>query len=352
MDISFFLLQNATMQITLKNLNKTYDSQGTKIKAVDNISLEIPENKIFGIIGKSGAGKSSLVRLMSLLEAPDSGEIFYDEKRVDNLSKKELIEQRRSIGMIFQNFNLLSSRNAEKNIAYPLEICGVPKDKIKARVQEMLKLVGLEGRGKAAISTLSGGQKQRVAIARALSTNPTILFCDEATSALDPQTTHSILNLIREIQKKMNLTVVMITHQMEVVRDACEMVAVVDSGKIVEQGTVEQLFSNPKSEVTKEFLSHISDSGKNLEQNENMILWSGKSGKYILHFTGESSGRPVLSSMIKKFDVEINLLGGGIQHLPNQNVGEMTVDFSGSDAEIEKSLAFLKENGVNVEKVF
>lgn len=370
------------MQIELRNLKKTYISQETQINAVDNISLEIPENKIFGIIGKSGAGKSSLVRLISLLEKPDSGEIYYDNNRVDNLQKNDLILQRRRIGMIFQNFNLLSSRNAEKNIAYPLEICGTPKSQIKTRVQEMLKLVGLEGRGSSPISTLSGGQKQRIAIARALSTNPDILFCDEATSALDPQTTHSILDLIREIQQKMNLTVVMITHQMEVVRDACDLVAVIDSGKLVEQGSVSEIFSKPKSSVTKEFLSHIQNSdeqkdeqkseqkveqksaqnqiqNQNPEQNsaenpkseDEMLLWSNKTGKYILRFVGESTGKPVLSSMLKKFNVEVNLLGGGIQHLKDKNIGTMKVDFSGEQKEIEKALFYLQENNVIAEKI-
>lgn len=248
------------MWIRLENLKKAYpaaNSPTEKIVAVNGISLDVPENKIFGIIGKSGAGKSSLVRLVSLLEHPDEGAVFYGERRVDNLPQKELVLQRRKIGMIFQNFNLFSSRNAARNIAYPLEICGTPRAEIDLRVQEMLHLVGLEDRGAAPVSTLSGGQKQRVAIARALSTRPDILFCDEATSALDPQTTRSILNLIREIQQKMNLTVVMITHQMEVIRDACEEVAVIEKGKVVEQGMVSEVFSNPVSDVTKDFLSHI-----------------------------------------------------------------------------------------------
>jgi len=202
---------------------------------VHDISLEIPSNTIYGIIGKSGAGKSTLVRLVGLLERPDSGEVHYDGKRVDDLPKKELIDQRRKIGMIFQNFNLFSSRNAAGNIAYPLEIAGVPKNKIHDRVQELLDLVDLTGRENAPISTLSGGQKQRVAIARALANNPNILFCDEATSALDPQTTRSILALLGDLQKRMNLSIVMITHQMEVVRDVAEHVAVLENGSVVEE---------------------------------------------------------------------------------------------------------------------
>lgn len=245
------------MQIDLKKLKKTYSNgkSGGFVCAVQDVSLEISSNEIFGIIGKSGAGKSSLVRLMSLLETPDRGEVLYNGKRVDNLTGKDLIEQRRRIGMIFQNFNLFSSRNVAGNVAYPLEIVKTPKKVIEERVQELLELVGLADRAKSPVSTLSGGQKQRVAIARALANNPDILFCDEATSALDPKTTKSILALIRDIQKKMKLTVVMITHQMEVVREACNNVAVISDGKVVEVGTVEEIFSNPKSAVTKEFLS-------------------------------------------------------------------------------------------------
>ncbi|MCI7577576.1 MAG: ATP-binding cassette domain-containing protein, partial [Spirochaetia bacterium] len=176
------------MRIKLEKLKKTYKGAGGTVTAVNDISLDIPENQIFGIIGKSGAGKSSLVRLVSLLETPDEGAVYYNDERVDNLSKKEMIMRRRRIGMIFQNFNLFTSRSAAKNIAYPMEICGFPKTEIESRVKEMLALVGLEDRGDAPVSTLSGGQKQRIAIARALSTRPDILFCDEATSALDPQT--------------------------------------------------------------------------------------------------------------------------------------------------------------------
>ena len=241
------------MEIKLNNLAKTYISADgiTEVKAVDGISLTIPSNQIFGIIGRSGAGKSSLVRLISMMEKPDSGEVYYDGQRVDNLPEKELVLRRRRIGMIFQNFNLFSSRSAGQNIAYPMEICGIPKDKINARVDELLEIVELSDRKDARISTLSGGQKQRIAIARALANNPDILFCDEATSALDPQTTKSILNLIRKIQSKMNLTVVMITHQMEVVRDACSQVAVISEGQVVEQGTVNDIFfsDEPRSTI-------------------------------------------------------------------------------------------------------
>ncbi len=337
------------MRIKLDNLKKTYRSKdGNEIKAVDGISLDIPENKIFGIIGKSGAGKSSLVRLMSLLENPDSGSVYYDDERVDSLSGKNLIERRRRIGMIFQNFNLFSSRTAGKNIAYPMEIAGYPKDKIKSRIKEMLKLVGLEDRENAPISTLSGGQKQRIAIARALATNPDILFCDEATSALDPQTTRSILQLIRDIQKKMNLTVVMITHQMEVVLNACEQVAVIESGRVVEQGLVSEIFKNPKSTTTRDFIKNIANQN---DDGNSITQFSDKQGKFMLHFNGESSGEPLLSELAKKFDVEFNILAAGIENLPDQKIGVMILDFIGGESEIEKASAWLKENNVDVKKI-
>ncbi len=337
------------MEIQIKNINRTYNQNGSQVQAVKDVSLSIPSNVIYGIIGKSGAGKSTLVRLISLLEKPDSGTIMFDSKRVDNLSKQELILQHRRIGMIFQNFNLFSSRTAAKNIAYPLEICKVPKKIINARVKELLDLVELSDKGNAPISTLSGGQKQRIAIARALANNPDILFCDEATSALDPQTTHSILELIRNIQKKMNLTVVMITHQMEVVRDACDLVSVLNDGTVVETGKVSEIFSNPTSEVTKEFLNHLTlnfDDSK----NEQVVRWSETGGKYILRFFGEKTSEPLISSACKKFNVEFNIRAGGIQKLSNdEKVGIMFIDLSGEKSEIQKTLEYFKNMGVNVE---
>ena len=339
------------MFIKLENLKKTYRTEEGAIQAVNNISLDIPENTIFGIIGKSGAGKSTLVRLISLLERPDSGAIYYNDARVDNLEKKALILQRRKIGMIFQNFNLLSSRTAAKNVAYPLEICKTPKEKIKERVLEMLDLVGLKDRADSPISTLSGGQKQRVAIARALASKPDILFCDEATSALDPETTNSILNLIRNIQKQMNLTVVMITHQMEVVRDACEKVAVIENGRVAELGNVHDIFARPKSEVTKTFLSRISPSAQPKEGERPSILrWSEQGGRYTLRFVGACTGMPILSRVSQKFNVELNIRAGGVQHLPQNDVGTIITDIDGPAEEVSKALGYLAETGIGVEE--
>ena len=336
------------MEIILDNLVKTYKgvNDSCDVTAVKGVSLHIPSNKIFGIIGKSGAGKSSLVRLISLLENPDSGSVFYDNKKVDNLVGKDLLLQRRKLGMIFQNFNLFSSRTAGQNIAYPMEICGFSKKQIDVRVDEMLELVGLSDKKNAPVSTLSGGQKQRIAIARALSTKPDVLFCDEATSALDPQTTKSILSLIRKIQEQMNLTVVMITHQMEVVRDACNLVAVLNDGEVVEQGSVDDIFIHPKSEVTKEFLANIS---QNQKADNQFVRWSKNGGKYILRFTGHLTGEPILSQMAKKFDVEFNIRAGGIQALPENKVGTLVTDILGTNDEIQKAISYLNEQGVIVE---
>ena len=329
------------MSIKLENLKKEYTlADGTRVNAVNGVSLEIPSNTIYGIIGKSGAGKSTLVRLVSLLERPDSGAVWYDDKRVDDLKKYDLIEQRRHAGMIFQNFNLFSSRSAAGNIAYPLEICKTPKAQIKSRVEELLALVGLEGRGDAKISSLSGGQKQRVAIARALANYPSILFCDEATSALDPQTTRAILELIKDLQKKMSLTVVMITHQMEVVRDACSLVSVLDEGRVVEEGSVSDIFTKPKAAITKEFMSNI--------RAANFVQWSDQKGGYVLRFEGDLTDKTLVSELIKKFDIEVNIRGGGIQSVQDKKVGVLRADISGN--ELQKAVAFLKDNGVTVEE--
>lgn len=344
------------MRIALQNLIKIYSSASAtqEVHAVRNVSLDIPSNSIFGIIGKSGAGKSTLVRLISLLEKPDQGQVLYDDVRVDSLEGKELIQQRRRIGMIFQSFNLFSSRTAAKNVAYPLEISGVPASEIKKRVHELLDLVGLGDRADSPVSQLSGGQKQRIAIARALANNPDILFCDEATSALDPQTTRSILDLIRQIQKKMQLTVVMITHQMEVVRDACDYVAVLNEGEIAEQGSVEDIFTHPKTEITKDFLANLApepqcEEVKNCEAG--IVRWSKDGGKYVFRFIGEKTGEPLLSKATRLYDVEFNIRAGGIQHIASGNVGTLIADIDGDSSAIDKAINYLCSQGVIVEEV-
>ncbi|GHT48577.1 hypothetical protein FACS1894102_1930 [Spirochaetia bacterium] len=241
----------AKIMIVLKKVCKQYAG----LTAVDNIDLDVPDGSIFGIIGKSGAGKSTLLRIMSLLETPDSGEVFYHNKRVDTLDGESLLQQRRKSGMIFQNFNLFSSRNVERNVTYPLEIAAWSKHDTEDRVLELLEMVGITDKRHARLRELSGGQKQRVAIARALAPRPQILFCDEATSALDPQTTRSILALIKDLQKQLGITVIIVTHQMEVIRSICEDVAVMDRGAVVEIGKVSEIFENPQTKTTKELVN-------------------------------------------------------------------------------------------------
>ncbi|AEF80277.1 methionine ABC transporter ATP-binding protein [Leadbettera azotonutricia] len=236
--------------IELKNISKSYGA----VHAVRKVDLSVPPGSIYGIIGKSGAGKSTLLRVMSLLEAPDGGEVYYRQERVDILTGKALLERRRKMGMIFQNFNLLSSRDAAGNIAYPLEIGGLHKKQIEKRVDELLEMVNITDKRHARLRELSGGQKQRVAIARALAVNPEVLFCDEATSALDPQTTRSILTLIRELHDSLKITVVLITHQMSVIQSVCSEVAVLDEGIIAEEGVVDAVFKAPKTEAAKELI--------------------------------------------------------------------------------------------------
>jgi D-methionine transport system ATP-binding protein len=237
--------------IILKNILKAYPG----IEVLKGIDIEIPDNCIFGVIGKSGAGKSTLLRITSLLERPDKGEVYYGSRRVDTLEGKDLLEERKKMGMIFQNFNLLGSRNAAANIAYPLEIAGLQKKQIEKRVDELLEMVDIKDKRKARMSELSGGQKQRVAIARALAVNPQILFCDEATSSLDPQTTRSILSLIKDLHSRLNITVFLITHQMEVIHEVCQQIVVLEKGLVAERGTVSSIFDSPKTMAAKDLVN-------------------------------------------------------------------------------------------------
>jgi len=236
--------------IVVKDISKAYGA----VTAVKKVDLDIPPGCIFGIIGRSGAGKSSLLRVMSLLETPDRGEVYYNKQRVDTLRGLALLEQRKKMGMIFQNFNLFGSRNVSGNIAYPMEIAGFSRKQIDKRIGELLEMVDIADKRKARMRELSGGQKQRVAIARALAVNPEVLFCDEATSSLDPQTTRSILALIRDLHQRLKITVVLITHQMEVIREICHEVAVMDGGIIVERGSVASVFESPQATATKEMV--------------------------------------------------------------------------------------------------
>lgn len=331
--------------IRIQNVNKTYPNN---FIAVKDVSLNIKRGDIFGVIGLSGAGKSSLIRLLNRLEEPTSGKIIIDGTDITSLNKKELLEKRKKIGMIFQHFNLLSSRTVSENVAFSLEIAKLEKSKIKSRVDELLELVELSDKKDSYPSQLSGGQKQRVAIARALANNPNILLSDEATSALDPKTTKSILDLIRNIQSKLDLTVVMITHQMEVIRDICNKVAVMSKGEIVETGGVHHIFSNPKTETTKELISYL----PNNEESTASLMETKGSILIKVNFLGSISKDPIISRAIKKFNIDFSIIGGSIENLSTMNVGHLYVELSGDFNEQKLAIGWLREEGVIVEVIY
>lgn len=330
--------------ITLENINKIY-SNG--LHAVKNVNLHIKKGDIFGIIGLSGAGKSSLIRLINRLEEPTSGNIFINGENILNLSKKELLNRRKKIGMIFQHFNLLSSKTVEENVAFSLEIAAWNKKDIDRRVAELLEIVGLEDKAKYYPSQLSGGQKQRVSIARALANNPDILLSDEATSALDPKTTKSILELLKEIQSKFGLTVVMITHQMEVVKEICNKVAIMSDGVIVEEGGIHHIFTEPKADITKELIAHI--------QDEVEFEYFKNKGQYIINvkFLGSSAQEPIISRVIKEYGIDVSILGGAIDKLSTMKVGHLFLELSGSKEAQEQAIELIiREGDVIVEVIY
>ena len=331
--------------ITLEKVNKVY-SNG--LHAVKDVSLKVNKGDIFGIIGLSGAGKSSLIRLINRLEEPTSGKIFINGKNVLEFNKKQLLERRKKIGMIFQHFNLLSSRTVEENVAFALEIANWNKNEIKERVAMLLDIVGLSDKAKYYPSQLSGGQKQRVSIARALANNPDILLSDEATSALDPKTTKSILELIKKIQQKFSLTVVMITHQMEVVKEVCNRVAIMSDGRIVEEGGVHHIFADPKNEITKELISYVH------QQTDTEIDYLHHRGKKIVKvkFLGTSTQEPIISKVIKEYGIDISVLGGTIDKLATMNIGHLYLELDGDLSAQDKAIELMGTMDVIVEVIY
>lgn len=327
--------------VKIENLCKTFHTKNGDIQALRDINLNIEQGDIFGIIGLSGAGKSTLVRCINFLEKPTTGRVYFEGTDLGKLNKKELLKARQSIGMIFQNFNLLEQRNALKNICFPLEIAGVPKAKAELRAKELLKLVGLEDREKSYPSQLSGGQKQRVAIARALATNPKILLCDEATSALDPTTTQSILDLLKEINQKMNVTIIIITHEMSVVEKICSKVAVIDNSHIVEWGDVKEIYANPKSDMAKKLIIP-----------KESITRTLKSGSYFrIIFNSHTTHRPILSELVLECKYPINLIyADSIEMLSDNAVGEMVIEKTGVEEADNKIRAYLKKNNIRYEE--
>lgn len=325
--------------ISIKQLKKIFTTEEQSITAVDSISLDIREGEIFGVIGYSGAGKSTFVRLLNRLEEPTAGTVFIDGKEMTKLKGKQLRLARQDIGMIFQHFNLLWSRTVEENIAFPLEIAGIGKLERKKRVQELIDLVGLTGREKAYPSQLSGGQKQRVGIARALANKPKVLLCDEATSALDPDTTNAILDLLVDINRKFGLTIIMITHEMHVIRKVCDRVAVMEDGKIVEQGTVDDIFSNPQQEITKKFVSQVKTKA---EENGIVVKFKLKD---------EEVNEAIISEIVKKYFVQIHVLEGKVDQLNDEVSGEFKIQLIGNREETDKAISFLQSTAAQVEVV-
>lgn len=335
--------------IVLDQIKKIFNTNSGRVTAVDSVNLSIQKGEIFGIIGYSGAGKSTLIRMLNLLERPTEGTVTIDGKDLTQISSKELRLARQQIGMVFQHFNLLWSRTVFENIAFSLEIAGVNKDEIKPRVLELIQLVGLSGKEDNYPSQLSGGQKQRVGIARALANNPKVLLCDEATSALDPQTTDEILDLLVQINKKYNLTIVLITHEMHVIQKICHHVAIMESGRIVEQGDVLTVFSNPQHPVTERFVKQVASEDDSLETVEHLIKKFPEGKIVLLKYLKEKAEQPFITNVIRNYQVEINIIQGKVVQTQEGGYGSLYVQLTG--LEIIPALNYLKEVGVEVEVI-
>lgn len=341
--------------IKLSNIEKIYDSPAGKVHALKGINLEIARGEIYGIIGLSGAGKSTLVRCINMLERPTNGEVFVDGQNMTKLNEKQLRDARKNIGMIFQHFNLLSSATVYENIAFPLTLSKISAAEIQKKVQPLLELVGLKDKADQYPAQLSGGQKQRVGIARALASNPKILLCDEATSALDPQTTKSILALIKDINKKLSLTVVVITHEMQVIKEICDKVAVISNGVIAERGSVLEVFTNPQHEITKEFISVLLSNELPAAFRGNEISQTKTAGSLLLLrliFLGDSADDPVVAQMIRNCPgVECTMLFGNLDEIHGVPFGRFIVGLSGAENSIQNALNFLGGKDVRVEVI-
>ncbi|KMT21173.1 methionine ABC transporter ATP-binding protein [Clostridium cylindrosporum] len=340
--------------IQIKNLSKIYMSGGQPVEALKNINLTIDKGDIYGIIGLSGAGKSSLVRCINLLEVPSTGEIIIDglidpSKSLDitKVSPSNLRRARKKIGMIFQHFNLLMNSTVYENIAFPLKLSKVSKSEIDKRVNELLEVVGLSDKKNMYPSQLSGGQKQRVGIARALANNPEIILCDEATSALDPTTTESILSLIKDINKKLNITVVVITHEMDVIKKLCNKVAVLERGIVVEKGNVVDVFAEPQTKTSREFLKDMvleapNDVLDNLKVNEKLLR---------LFFKGEQTNEPIVSRLSRTFDLDVSIIAGNIETIQGIQLGNLIIKVTGDEGKILNAIDYLNDINLKVEVI-
>jgi len=340
--------------IEIRNLQKVFRTGVQEVYALKDINLTIQAGEIFGIIGPSGAGKSTLVRCINMLERPSAGTVLVDGHDITKMNDNELRNMRRKIGMIFQHFNLLSSRTVFDNIAFPLEIAGVPKRQIKDKVAQLLELVGLQDRAQNYPAQLSGGQKQRVGIARALANDPKILLCDEATSALDPQTTKSILELLADINQKLGITMVVITHEMHVIKEICDRVAVISHGEIIEMGDVASVFTRPQTTLTREFVKTAlnEDVAEKLVQDWLATANGFNEGPLIrIHFLGNIVGEPVISSLVRKFNVNANIIYAKIDKIKAIPFGTLILELTGNLANINAALQFLREQDLDVEVI-
>ena len=332
--------------ILIQDVSKTFETKDGSVQALKHVSLSIETGDIYGIIGMSGAGKSTLVRCMNFLEVPSEGKVLIDGKSLSEFSPKELRKEREKIGMIFQHFNLLMQKNVLENVCFPLYIQGKKKAEARAKALELLEIVGLADRAKAYPAQLSGGQKQRVAIARALASDPQILLCDEATSALDPQTTSSILELLQDINQKFGITIVIITHQMSVVREICTHVAIMKDGEVKEQGLVEEIFSHPKSQVAKELISK--DSGNDVESKK-LTQSEIQDGEIVrIVFSENSAFEPVIANLILTFHEPVNILKANTKNVGGVAKGEMILQFMSDSTNVPEMTKFLTERGLEI----
>ncbi|ROV60884.1 D-methionine ABC transporter, ATP-binding protein [Vibrio ponticus] len=337
--------------IEINQVNKVFYQGKKEINALKDINLHISQGTIFGVIGASGAGKSTLIRCVNMLEAPTSGEIIVDGVDLTKLSKSQLSEARRNIGMIFQHFNLLSSRTVFENVALPLELAGKEKSHIQNKVTELLKLVGLADKHESYPSNLSGGQKQRVAIARALACDPKVLLCDEATSALDPATTQSILELLREINRQLKITILLITHEMDVVKSICHEVAIIGGGELVEKGSVGDIFAHPKTELAHQFIRSTLD--LSIPEDYQVRLQPTRVADSYplvrLEFTGATVDAPLMSQIARKYNIDISILSSDLDYAGGVKFGMMVAELFGNEEDDNNAIAFLRDNNVKVE---
>lgn len=340
--------------IVLSDIEKTYAGASGEVKALKGVDLHIRRGEIYGIIGLSGAGKSTLVRCINMLERPTAGKVVVDGQDLTAMNDCQLRAARKQIGMIFQHFNLLSSATVYENVAFPLRLSGKPTAEIEQKVLPLLELVGLADKRGQYPSQLSGGQKQRVGIARALASDPKVLLCDEATSALDPQTTKSILELIKDINQKLQLTVVLITHEMQVIKEICDKVAVIEHGVIAEEGTVLEVFMHPQQPITKEFIGAIISQEVPEAFRDIPLTDEPTPGSNLLlrlSFIGNTADEPVMSALVRRCNVDINIIYGNVDHIKSTPYGTLVVELTGADGDIQQALAYLRERNLGIEVI-